>query len=72
VIGLERKIGRPGRPEIAGRHGLDDTQPVHAIRMVERQPVTHPRAAIVAQHMGPSEAQRIHKPTMSRAISRLE
>jgi hypothetical protein len=62
MVCAESKIGRPGRPEIARWHDLDDTQPPNAVGVIEREPVADARAPIVAQDMGPLKPQDIQEP----------
>jgi hypothetical protein len=60
VIGLERQLRRPGRPEIAGRHDLDDAQPVHAVRDGRAPADSSPARPDHGPAHAPVDAERIH------------
>ena len=44
-----------------GRHDVQDGQALHAVRVVERQAVRHPGAAVVADHLEPVVPQVCHQ-----------
>ena len=48
-------------PEIPGRNDLDDPEPVHAIRVIERKPIADARAPVVAEDMCAGQIERIHQ-----------
>jgi hypothetical protein len=67
-LGPGEEVPVPGRlhagadpaPHLEGRQDVEERQPLHPARLVEREPVGDARAAIVAGDREPHMAERLH------------
>ena len=68
----EREIHVGAAEVLARRHDVEDGEPAHALRMVERHAVGDPPAAVVAGDREALMPERRITATLSRAIARFE
>ena len=59
-------------PHVECRHDVEDGEAVDGLRVIERQPVGDPRAAIMAYDREAFMTEPSHQAIMSSAITRLE